>query len=477
MRADALYSKTHALPMDQWTGRMGLPPWLKACEAGRLPDNASTYAERMISHQKRGCRKRGGTLLQPLKQFLCRWPFEHALDGQKALWKRKDELKPLCGTRQFLYNQVGANVRASSILGVFIAPSPSDSEAQAYARMAAEAVGSVPIVRLPTLFASPSQCLSLQPAEATLTYLRRVYGSVTEAERLAWRWEMADVIWLDALPVSTRECILTPRTPGVWTVHTAQGFYLPPIGSKMEHPVVWQYREELGCAGDRVEYGGQRTGPRFHAGRWMEVFHYFRPSYSDGYEASNLWLYQARGSGVWYWTGNTIVFDDTIDLLLYMRQREHPSMGQSMNNSSAMETRKNPPDSNKLLRSKVSLNKASLFRRATKLLRSEFDTIILEKHVDAGFQHSKACEEPRAGWATNYFYLKEVIVLKHKPGPECPPLPLYSGPSNASAPRRPSACVCQQDALHRRWPSLPKDKAWQLGVLRCEADNRSSYNK
>ena len=119
----------------------------------------------------------------------------------------------------------------------------------------------------------------------TRAYLSAVYGSAPDAAVRAWQWPQVDVIWLDLIDVSVRECIDSvsgteafPAAKGMWAAHAARGFYLPPIGSKMLWPVIWQYRDELGCHGMRSEAGGPspRPLPTESAGSWIEVFHYYR---------------------------------------------------------------------------------------------------------------------------------------------------------------------------------------------------------
>ena len=139
-----------------------------------------------------------------------------------------------------------------------------------------------------------------------------------------WTWRDADVIWLDKLDPSTLSCLLdgrAPGTPGVWTAHQARGFYLPPIGAKMEMPVIWQFHEHRSCAGEKFEYGGNRAAPTEEddAG-WAEVFHYNRPL-NDRFESAHVWLYRARGTGVFYRMGRTITFHDTIDLSHYLSSK------------------------------------------------------------------------------------------------------------------------------------------------------------
>ena len=98
------------------------------------------------------------------------------------------------------------------------------------------------------------QCLRTMNKSRTHTYLAGVYGSAADAAVSAWHWRLTDVIWLDLLDREARDCVLShgtqpPAMHGLWVAHKARGFFLPPLGSKMAYPVLWQYRSELSCFG------------------------------------------------------------------------------------------------------------------------------------------------------------------------------------------------------------------------------------
>ena len=132
-------------------------------------------------------------------------------------------------------------------------------------------------------------------------------------------------------------------------------------------------------------------------GAWVEIFHYYGGLGTNKFESSLVWLYRARGSGVWYHTGRILAFSDTADLRHYMSSRF-----------------------NQTVRSK-----ARLIERARQLLGGTYSTIAFTHHVDAGFTNQRVCSDPMRGWSSVYYYVSELVVL----GSEvqgvrsCPPLP------------------------------------------------------
>ena len=300
------------------------------------------------------------------------------------------------------------------------------------------------------------QCLWLQPPEHTRAYLHRVYGDTPGFDLLVatWSWRLVDVVWLDKLDKDTLTCIQRfRRADGTWTAHTASGFFLPPIGSKMEFPVIWQFREDRRCEGAQVEFGGQRAAPTASNASWIEVFHYFGDK-TIVRESHQLWLYAARGSGVWFKAGRMISFSDTADLARHLGWN--------------VET--------------VYLRKGPLMEAAAARLGSEFDTIAFTHHVDAGFANLKKCAAPSVGWSSIYGYLHELVVISPhaqkaarvfaRGTRRCPILPEMRA-GWAGAQELPDAqlrsCTCDSSAFFPKWPHLAKDRKWQIPVMRCGA--------
>ena len=285
-------------------------------------------------------------------------------------------------------------------------------------------------------------CLQTMGETSKRNYLRKVYGSAPHHEASAWKWEMVDVIWLHLLDDAPRHCILLDDDVGHghWITHRGVGFYMPPIGSKMRYPVVWQYRNELRCAGDRSENGGKRGLPVVVDGTWVEIFHYYGGLGTNAFEASHLWFYLARGSGVWYFTGPMLVFADTADLVAYLQIHYNE---------------------------KQKLSKRQLIQRAYELLGGRYSTISFSHHVDYGFNKQRVCQEPGPGWDRVYFYLTELVVFRANGTNvrQCPPLrDLRSGwPSTGYG----QCESCDPFVESRAWPQLAKDSKWQLRTLRC----------
>ena len=297
------------------------------------------------------------------------------------------------------------------------------------------------------------QCLWRQSPERTRAYLLGVYGETPGFDLLVatWSWQWADVVWLDKLDNDTLRCIQRfRRADGTWAAHAASGFFLPPIGSKMEYPVIWQFREDRRCEGAQVEFGGQRAALTASNASWVEVFHY----YFVARESRQVWLYAARGSGVWFKAGRMASFSDTADLARHL----------GWNVESAR------------------LHKEALMEEAAARLGSEFDTIAFTHHVDAGFARLKECSAPSVGWSSMYGYMHELVVISPQArmaafrsahgSRRCPILPgMRSGwggaQDSADAQLRP--CTCSRTHLFPNWPHLAKDRKWQVPVMRCDA--------
>lgn len=313
-------------------------------------------------------------------------------------------------------------------------------------------------------------CLSDVPNRTTRDYLTRVYGADSYAHAMStWDWLSVDVIWLDLLDDTMVACIMSFNSTVQWTAHRAVGFYLPPIGSKQQWPAIFQFRDELSCVGDHVEMGGSRSAPEDHVVGWVEVFHYMRRARygaADG-ERSNVWMYRARGSGVWVHTGRTLTFNDTYDLKTYIEQLEQDERAKSGNASWPQRTYHIVGGRTAMTRQR---DKVRLLQRATRLLNGRYDTLAFRRHVDAGFSmRSRGCEAPGAGWNVIYYTLHELVALKEVRDvtkSTCPPLQSMQGGWPLAMRGKP--CQCDQEALSMKWPTLPADHKWQMGVVRCQ---------
>ena len=116
-------------------------------------------------------------------------------------------------------------------------------------------------------------------------------------------------------------------------------------------------------------------------------------------------MYRAAGSGLWYFTGRTLEFQDTVDLAQHLNQSTKAT-------------------------SLFAWGKERLFKLAYKVLSPYYDTITFVNHADGGMQRARRCG-PKG---QHGIYVSEVLAL-HKFEPRsCPPHPrMRSGwaPANA----------------------------------------------
>uniref|UniRef100_A0A7S0LGN5 Uncharacterized protein n=1 Tax=Coccolithus braarudii TaxID=221442 RepID=A0A7S0LGN5_9EUKA len=297
-------------------------------------------------------------------------------------------------------------------------------------------------------------CLRNMSANNVASYLRGVYGSAPPDKVAGWRWGGVDIIWLDLLDDWTTRCLLShqhdnleqcvhssnqEQVGGCWVAHRNVGFYLPPIGSKMQYPVIWQYRHALRCAGSLSEFGGVRGPPKEFEGKWIEVFHYFGGLGTHSLEASNVWLYRTKGSGTWYYTGRMLAFSDTADLANYLRLP-------------------------------TNLTKGKLIKQAQQALGRHVSTLAFTHHVDHGYAKQRVCSAPGAGFSTVYYYQYELIVLNSsiQQLKRCPPLRGLRSGWSADDEFKPCN-ACESFVEPRSWQSVFKarDERWQLKVMRC----------
>ena len=77
----------------------------------------------------------------------------------------------------------------------------------------------------------------------------------------------------------------------------------------------------------------------------------------------SLWMYRARGSGVWYWTGPTMVVSDAVDLAIFLNR-----------------TLRSPPHATRSAPGRQHVTKIELMRLAFGI--PNIETIIFTHHVD-----------------------------------------------------------------------------------------------
>lgn len=122
---------------------------------------------------------------------------------------------------------------------------------------------------------------------------------------------------------------------------------------------------------EAINRGGPRINltapPPIRAWPWVEVMH--SPHYGIGSQGhGNLWMYMARGTGLWFDPGRVLVLSDVWDLALFLN-----------------ETSRYAP--------RLPSAKTALMQVATQQLRSTVDSIAFTFHVDGGCCHRMVMRE------------------------------------------------------------------------------------
>ena len=218
-----------------------------------------------------------------------------------------------------------------------------------------------------------------------------MYGATSSNESTQraseWRWEEKDVVWLQSLP--RQPPCAWPKVPS-----RRHSIFVPQDGSR-PWDTVWRYAHRRYCGDCMPECGGIRVEPQLTSGFWIEVSHVYVRGAHNIFDRDAFWMYRAQGSGVWYFTGATLVAADTVDaaralnLTLFDRWaavHDHGFAG-----------------------GRRSIGKAALL---SKLRRRGFETLILTHHID-----SDAVGRHRG----RSFYKVEVIGLRAHKRLSCPP--------------------------------------------------------
>lgn len=174
-------------------------------------------------------------------------------------------------------------------------------------------------------------------------YVQALYGAFVPT----FDWARLDVIFPDLLVGLNRTCLRLSKLVNTELI----------LGG-----VFVDYTERTRVPnGNHINRGGPRVGMQpksITTWPWVEVMH--SPSYGiRDMEDGNLWMYVARGSGMWFNPGRVLALSDTWDLAEFLNETG----------------RYNYLD----LKSK-----AALMRRATERLHGTFDSISFAYHVDRG---------------------------------------------------------------------------------------------
>ena len=160
------------------------------------------------------------------------------------------------------------------------------------------------------------------------------------------------------------------------------------LASWRHNRVIWHYRRRL-CNGQPPNMGGPRRPPREKAGVWIEVMHR-KADYWAPLEAAALWFYRAAGSGLWFYTGRTLLMSDTIDLARHL-------------NYSSLSG-----DPDRFYNRGGAISKRSLLHRACAALGQAFDSLVFTHHVDGQDPAVRRGQGRCVGGA----YLVEVLNLR-----------------------------------------------------------------
>ena len=137
-------------------------------------------------------------------------------------------------------------------------------------------------------------------------YVQRIYGSETEAALKAFDWAQVDVIYHGAMQGLNHTCMYFAKL--VYRRSIMGGIFV-------DYPERTQVQN-----GRLINLGGPRGAERTAVWSWLEVMH--SPSYGLGGGHSmgqgNLWMYVARGSGLWFNPGRVLILSDTFDLAVYL---------------------------------------------------------------------------------------------------------------------------------------------------------------
>ena len=208
-------------------------------------------------------------------------------------------------------------------------------------------------------------CFDLSPA-STSAYVQAVYGDTGD-----FNWSAANVIWPwylrqrnDSSNETAERCVI--RQASVYK-------------KKLIHAMWPDYRthETTGHVPTKahinrggLSVNGTRRRCRPTVWGWIEVMHQPSVSVSRWYQASwanQLWVYKARGSGLWYNAGRTLLCSDTIDLAEYLNYSGYKRM--------------------------VGDTKPPMFEMARHRLAGSFDSISFENHIDGACCHRMVMHE------------------------------------------------------------------------------------
>ena len=157
-----------------------------------------------------------------------------------------------------------------------------------------------------------TSCFNASAARST--YAAALYGS--SAAAFEFDWQRVDVIYAGLISSLNKSCLHSPEVSRATPVYRKSIVGAPGVTF-----VNYTLRSNI-ANGGQVNLGGQRTPGRIVRWPWTEVTH--SPNGGDRFMASgNLWMYVARGSGLWFDPGRVLELSDTFDLAIYLNLTRH----------------------------------------------------------------------------------------------------------------------------------------------------------
>ena len=303
-------------------------------------------------------------------------------------------------------------------------------------RRLSESAGETPsaVLVAPKSFCTLANVTQLLPrgSAALDSYLAGVYGKANDTHYLApWEWSVVEVIHLQRLPIQLQLACTWPSAPlGRGSVFT--GWWAP------SH-YLWVYHFERPCAGVMGGHGDADNGRGGYArevsARWVEVTHEYQRT--EELESEALFLTLARGSGVWYYTGKTLLVNDASRLETYMRDLNMSAVG------------------------RWSHDQGRLSKPLQELRRRGFASVILNAHVD--------WEPPDGRCQSSSFYKRELISLRlPRVQYSCPPDPMHMAWGWPTSLQRPCVCVPNGDEAARARGAPVWGYSWPYQHIECD---------
>jgi hypothetical protein len=133
-------------------------------------------------------------------------------------------------------------------------------------------------------------------------YASALYGTSAAAAEDAFRWTHVNVIYPSLIPHLNVTCF-----------NAADMVYRRAVVGAIF--VDYPERSKI-MSGNKVNLGGPRAPPKWRRWPWTEVLH--SPSWGRGMVDEQLWMYIARGSGLWFNPGRVLELSDTWDLAIFL---------------------------------------------------------------------------------------------------------------------------------------------------------------